>query len=84
MPPPVGGSVLDACQPPFSPGHILGTDPNGNDILSRILYGGRASLRSRLAVNQLIGIAVGGTWAASPATGGGVVDTRRSCGCSTC
>jgi peptide/nickel transport system permease protein len=31
-------------QPPGSPGHILGTDALGRDILSRILYGARASL----------------------------------------
>jgi peptide/nickel transport system permease protein len=31
-------------QPPGSPGHLLGTDSLGRDILSRILYGARASL----------------------------------------
>jgi len=30
--------------PPFSPGHILGTDQFGRDIWSRILYGGRIDL----------------------------------------
>ena len=29
---------------PLSPGHILGTDSLGDDVLSRILYGGRVSL----------------------------------------
>jgi peptide/nickel transport system permease protein len=30
--------------PPGSPGHLLGTDPLGRDLLSRILYGARISL----------------------------------------
>ena len=31
--------------PPFSPGHLLGTDaPFGRDVLSRLLYGGRVDL----------------------------------------
>jgi peptide/nickel transport system permease protein len=30
--------------PPFSPGHLLGTDQFGRDVLTRILYGGRIDL----------------------------------------
>lgn len=60
MPAPTGGSVLSSRFPPGSPGHPLGTDINGNDILSRLLYGGRASLIVALAVN-LIGLIFGGT-----------------------
>ncbi|MBX3144780.1 MAG: ABC transporter permease [Trueperaceae bacterium] len=30
--------------PPFSPGHVLGTDNLGRDILSRLVYGARLSL----------------------------------------
>jgi peptide/nickel transport system permease protein len=37
VPPPIGGNILDAGQPIFSSGHVLGTDPVGNDILSRLL-----------------------------------------------
>jgi peptide/nickel transport system permease protein len=44
VPPPVGGSLNGVNLLPLSPGHIFGTDPLGNDILSRILYGGRVSL----------------------------------------
>lgn len=29
---------------PFSPGHLLGTDALGRDVLSRLLYGGRVDL----------------------------------------
>jgi peptide/nickel transport system permease protein len=59
VPPPVGGSVLNSSLPAFSPGHILGTDPVGNDILSRILYGGRVSIEVGVAAN-LIGLVAGG------------------------
>src|SRR5690606_6244741 len=30
--------------PPFSPGHVLGTDALGRDLLTRIIYGSRVSL----------------------------------------
>ena len=56
VPPPVGGSILSSNLPPFSPGHLLGTDPVGNDILSRILHGGQVSLEVALGVT-LIGLA---------------------------
>ncbi len=59
MPPPVGGSVLDASLPAGTPGHPLGTDAAGNDIFSRLLYGGRVSLEVG-AATQVIGIVVGG------------------------
>jgi len=35
---------LNPLAPPLTPGHILGTDNFGRDILSRILYGGRIDL----------------------------------------
>lgn len=74
VPPPVGGSILSAGLPPFSPGHILGTDPVGNDILSRILYGGRVSIEVGLAVS-LIGLVIGGILGSVAAYSGGIVDT---------
>src|SRR5262245_42875413 len=49
LPKPVGGSIFEANLGPFSPGHILGTDTVGNDVLSRLLYGGRTSLETALA-----------------------------------
>lgn len=73
VPPAVGGSVLDSNLPPFSPHHFLGTDPNGNDIFSRILSGGQVSLEVALAVN-LIGLAIGGTLGSLAAYWGGAVD----------
>ncbi len=74
LPPPVGGSVLESYLPALSPGHLLGTDPNGNDILSRILHGGRSSLIVAVAVN-LLGLLVGGTLGALSGYLGGVTDT---------
>jgi peptide/nickel transport system permease protein len=74
IPAPTGGNVLESALPAFSPGHLLGTDPNGNDILSRILYGGRASLIVTIAVN-LIGLSVGGLLGALSGYVGGALDT---------
>ena len=59
VPAPVGGNILDANLAPLSPGHLFGTDNLGNDVLSRILYGGRISLEVGLAAN-LIGCVIGG------------------------
>jgi peptide/nickel transport system permease protein len=74
IPKPTGGNILDSSQPALSPGHLLGTDPNGNDIFARILYGGRSSLIVALAVN-LIGLMVGGGLGALSAHFGGLVDS---------
>jgi peptide/nickel transport system permease protein len=74
VPPPIGGSVLESYLDAGSPGHLLGTDPNGNDILSRILHGGRSSLVVAIAVNVL-GLVVGGTLGALSGYAGGAVDT---------
>ncbi|MFW6090838.1 MAG: ABC transporter permease [Actinomycetota bacterium] len=59
MPAPTGGDVLTSQLPPGSPGHALGTDLNGNDIVSRLLHGGQASLIVAVAVN-LLGLFLGG------------------------
>ncbi|MGY1623332.1 ABC transporter permease [Geodermatophilus sp. SYSU D00965] len=74
LPSPVGGDILQSNLPAFSPGHVLGTDPNGNDILSRLLNGGQSSLWIAVAVN-LLGLAIGGTLGALSGYVGGVVDT---------
>jgi peptide/nickel transport system permease protein len=49
---------------PVHPGHefVLGTDPNGRDVLSRLIYGARVSLLVGVVATglaSLIGIAVG-------------------------
>ena len=74
LPAPVGGSVIEANLPMHSPGHLLGTDTNGNDVLSRIAHGGRTSLLIAIAVN-LIGLAIGGFLGAASAYIGGLADT---------
>ena len=42
--PPNAIDVLHPLAPPLTPGHLLGTDQFGRDMLSRILYGGRIDL----------------------------------------
>jgi peptide/nickel transport system permease protein len=70
---PTGGNILNANIEPFSQGHLFGTDPVGNDIWSRILYGGRSSIEIALGV-QLIGLVIGGSFGAFAAYWGGVLD----------
>ena len=36
--------ILHALEPPFSPGHLLGTDQFGRDVLTRLLYAGRIDM----------------------------------------
>jgi peptide/nickel transport system permease protein len=73
VPEPIGGNVLDARLALFSPGHLLGTDLNGNDVWSRLLYGGRVSLEVAIAVNVL-GLLFGTALGAFAAFGGGSLD----------
>lgn len=73
IPSPVRGSVLDNNLPMFSRGHILGTDPVGFDIMSRILYGGRVSFEVAAAV-QAIGLVIGGLLGVVAGYFGGVVE----------
>jgi peptide/nickel transport system permease protein len=73
IPKPTGGNIMESSLPAFSPGHLLGTDPNGNDILARVLYGGRNSLFVAIAVT-VAGMVVGGTFGALSAYFGGTVD----------
>jgi peptide/nickel transport system permease protein len=70
---PTGGNILNANIEPFTHGHLFGTDPVGNDIWSRILYGGRSSIEIALAV-QLIGLILGGSVGAFAGYWGGVLD----------
>jgi len=48
--------------PPGTPGHVLGTDDLGRDVLSRIMYGARASLLVgvlAVTVAMLVGVPLG-------------------------
>ena len=53
---PTQGTLGDRLLTPGSPGHLLGTDGQGRDILSRMLYGARPSL-----LTGLIPVAVSGS-----------------------
>jgi peptide/nickel transport system permease protein len=53
-------SVLENNASPGTGGHLLGTDQNGFDILSRLVWGGRVSLIVAIGV-LVIGMTVGGT-----------------------
>ena len=77
VPSPVDGSILSASLPMWSSGHIFGTDPVGNDVFSRILYGGRVSIEVGLAVNA-IGLGVGGLTGILAAYAGGIVEAAIS------
>lgn len=72
-PAPVGGNVLDANLPLFSPGHLFGTDMIGNDVWSRLIHGGRTSILIALVVN-LIGLVAGGTLGVMAGYLGGIAD----------
>ncbi len=73
VPPPFGAPNPQPNLPLFSPGHVLGTDPIGNDVMSRILYGGRVSLEVGTGVVAL-GLAVGGSLGVLAGYRGGVLD----------
>lgn len=67
---PVGGINL----PPFSPGHVLGTDQIGRDLFSRTLIGVQASWFSALAI-VASGLVIGGVVGLVAGATGGWVDT---------
>lgn len=77
IPPGDTGSILAAGEPPFSPGHWLGTDPNGVDIFAMLVYGGQVTFEIVLAVTA-IGIAVGGILGLAAGYFGGWVDAILS------
>jgi peptide/nickel transport system permease protein len=65
--------VGDLNLPPFSPGHLLGTDQIGRDLLSRTLIGVQASWFSALAV-VASGLLIGGTVGLVAGATGGWID----------
>ncbi|HEY6495907.1 MAG TPA: ABC transporter permease [Trebonia sp.] len=61
-PSPTVGNLTQYLLPLGSPGHLLGTNQLGNDMLSRMLYGGRVSIEIGLAataVSLVIGVLLG-------------------------
>jgi len=68
---PIHQDLLHAREAPGSPGHLLGTDQLGRDVLSRLLYGARIDLRvgvlavlSPFVIGTLLGLVSGwfGGW----------------------
>ena len=68
---PLQQNLLQARLAPGSPGHLLGTDDLGRDVLSRILYGARVDLRvgvlavmTPLVMGSILGLLCGwwGRW----------------------
>jgi peptide/nickel transport system permease protein len=73
LPPPTKGDIIVNNEPPFSPGHILGTDVQGVDRFSQLVYGGQVAFEVGISVT-VIGIAIGGTLGVIAAYFGGWVD----------
>jgi len=67
------GDIIVNNEPPFSPGHILGTDVQGVDIFSQLVYGGQVAFEVGISVT-VIGIAIGGTLGVIAGYFGGWVD----------
>ena len=71
---PLAGQLVDRIQPPGTPGHLLGTDLQGRDVLSRIMFGARISLLVGV-VSVLMGVTMGGIVGAIAGSFGGRVDS---------
>lgn len=61
---PLQGNIAHRLMPIGTPGHLLGTDEQGRDMVARLLYGGRLSLLAGILpvlIATLIGTAIGAT-----------------------
>jgi peptide/nickel transport system permease protein len=63
---PLKSSILNRLKPIGTPGHVLGTDELGRDMLSRLIFGARLSLLmgitpvlAALAIGSLLGVTAG-------------------------
>ena len=62
LPDPDTVDTVNRLRPPLSPGHSLGTDEFGRDLLARLVWGARVSLLAGVATaaaSMLIGVALG-------------------------
>ena len=73
LPSSTNGDIIVNNEPPFSPGHWLGTNVQGVDIFSQLVYGGQVAIEISLAVTVL-GMAIGCTLGIVAAYFGGWVD----------
>jgi peptide/nickel transport system permease protein len=69
---PIEGSLKNSLQPP-SPEHLFGTDKQGRDEFSRVLYGAQVSLYVGV-ISVVMGLAIGGSVGALAGGVGGRVD----------
>ena len=54
--------IANRYAPPLSPGHLLGSDDLGRDVLTRLMYAGQISLSvgvAAMAVTVIVGFAIG-------------------------
>jgi peptide/nickel transport system permease protein len=70
---PLEGTLADRLQPP-SAAHIMGTDSQGRDEYSRVLYGAQVSLVAGVA-SVIMGVTIGGAIGAAAGGIGGKVDS---------
>lgn len=59
---PVASNFQHVLAPPFSPGHLLGTDEVGYDVLSRLIYGSQSTLEVGVVATGLallVGVPLG-------------------------
>jgi peptide/nickel transport system permease protein len=73
LPSSTNGDIIVNNEPPFSPGHWLGTNVQGVDIFSQLVYGGQVAIEISVAVT-LVGMAIGCTLGIVAAYFGGWVD----------
>ncbi|MCL2394034.1 MAG: ABC transporter permease [Acidimicrobiaceae bacterium] len=72
VPSPIAGDSAPNI-PPLTAGHLFGTDQTGNDVFSRILYGGRVSLEVGFGA-AILGLVVGGALGAMAGYFGGLLE----------
>ncbi len=70
----VHANLLSIFRPPGSPGHPLGTDDVGYDVLGRLMTGGQSSIEIGLGAAALATI-FGSVWGAAAGLAGGLVDS---------
>lgn len=71
---PYAGSVLKRLKPVGTPGHWLGTDETGRDMISRLMYGARLSLLCGVTP-VLLATIIGGILGLAAGVAGGIVNT---------
>lgn len=70
------GNLRTFLLPPFANGwdHVLGTDANGRDILTRLAYGGRVSMTVAILA-LVVALVIGGTLGSMAGFYGGFIDS---------